>query len=359
MAEGNDLALSPEAKTAEIARRLQLPECEHVLREKGFAENAIQEWLQKLSTFGLSDEQLVQLVLGQPLSGIVPSKWSKQLTLMRHRFSHLLNHGRLSVRLLYVGSWSTLLLGAILKAGLGWWGWLTGLIVLVIKLRSLWREIDPVHLPVLQRTHNERNYLLERLILTIQLWQRSGSPPNSREIDAFRVDVLKLIASYARDHRSDLAGKSIFVNLLVRQGDRIAVIARSDTNRQVPQLYSPEECSVAWATFQDGQPHACGDLQREHPNGSANKRYKSILTVAIKLNHRVLGVVSIDSESAYHFEGYERSLPLALAPYVQLLASSLNETVEDLPSEDHATHAAPKESAIREGAKDGHYTDDQ
>jgi GAF domain-containing protein len=154
------------------------------------------------------------------------------------------------------------------------------------------------------------------------------------------VSVLHLIASYVRDHRSDLKGRRVFVNLLVRSAERIDVIARSDAKRPLPQSYGPEECSIACAAIDTGAPQVTGDVYRDAPKTKEGKPYKSILALPIILERQVLGAVSIDSKEPYHFEGHVEDLEVQLAPYVQLLAPTLVVAAAVAKDHDHATNSA-------------------
>lgn len=330
-------------QTTTLAKKLKLPRCAALLRSVGYSELDIQKWLLSLSRISLGDEQLVRLIQGESLSTIVPSPTKKRFVIWRHQFAHLLHHKKLSHRLLYSLSWAGLLFGAMFKSGLGTWGYLGGAIVLAFKLRGFWKELDPVHLPLLHRTMNERNLRLRSLVYRLQLWFQNA--PSQHEIETFRTDVLQLVASYVRDHRSDLQGRKVFVNLLVAgPSDTVTVVSRSDELREVPKTYTPEECSVVWKVLQTGIPQVCGDLQIEHPGpSSSGKKYKSILALPIKLGHQVLGAVSIDSEEAHHFEAHDHALSEELAPYVQLLASAVGIPIAIATSEDHDTDASPKE----------------
>jgi hypothetical protein len=120
------------------------------------------------------------------------------------------------------------------------------------------------------------------------------------------------------------------------------VIARSDDKRPVPKTYSAEECSIVWSAINTGAPQATGDVHSDAPKTGRGKSYQSILALPVRLKNQVLGAVSIDSEAAYHFEGFEDDLEVNLAPYVQLLAIVLaREVAKALPQDhDHATNSA-------------------
>jgi hypothetical protein len=164
--------------------------------------------------------------------------------------------------------------------------------------------------------------MLKNLIATLQQWQTE--PPSSEDqLRAFQLDVLRLVASLIRDHRSDLGGRKVFVNLIVRTGDGVEVVARATDNRTVPKRYSKEECSIAWKALETGLPQMAGDLYVDAPRSPPGKSYKSVLALPVKLRDRVLAVVSIDSELRHHFSGHFDTLLTLLAPYVQLVASGI------------------------------------
>ncbi len=323
--------------TKELAAQLNRPIFETALRQAGLNEADIQAWLQHLSRVRLSDEKLALLIGRAARTSQASPTLGQQFSMWRHKASHLLNHKKLSDRLIYTSSWLVLLVGATAKAGLGVWGYLSAAVVLAFKAKSLWKELDPAHLPMLQRTLAERQLLLHKLLHETQTWRRC--PPTEREVSTFQKNALRLIATYVRDHRSDLKGRNIFVSLLVSEGDRIVVLARSDAKRPLLQSYRVDECSVSWAAISTGIPHSTGDVYRDAPNTPMGKPYKSILALPICLENQILGAVSVDSGEPYHFEGHEEELEIQLAPYVQLLAVTLVRRVaEDLPKDDdHGT----------------------
>lgn len=291
------------------------------MREAGFDEAKIKMWLVRL--LPIADQQALMTIAAPGEDVPVPVSASKrQLVIWRHQLSHWWNHRNPIVRLIYAGAWGTLLWGAVANSGLGVWGILTGSIVVVMKLRFVLGERDPKHMPLFQRSLNERNLILQTLLERLQSWRTTR--PTADAVREFQRDALRMIASLVRDHRSDLEGKRVFVNLLIRDGDEVVVIARAAT-RPVPVRYTREECSIAWHAFEKGVPHMTGDLYAEEKGTALGKKYNSVLALPVKFRDEVIGVVSIDSELHHHFHSYFDDFQNLLGPYVQLIASSLLE----------------------------------
>jgi len=301
------------------------------LRETGMSDAKIFDWICKLAPLNLRDEELLKISEASADAPLPVSATKRQLTIWRHQLSHWFTHGKGLQRLIYAGLWLSLLWGAVMKSGLGWFGYVAGLIVLGMKLKVLIGENDPKHLPLLQRTQNERSLMLRSLLEREQQWR--SVKPSRDQLRKFQVDALHAIALLVRDHRADLGGKRIFVNLIVQQGDGVEVIARANDNRPVPTRYTREQCSIAWAAFVTGVPQLTGDLYAEARQTALGKKYNSVLALPVRLRDAVLAVVSIDSELKHHFHGHFDDLQTWLGPYVQLIASSL--------LEDHDTPQLP------------------
>ncbi|MBA2538564.1 MAG: GAF domain-containing protein [Deltaproteobacteria bacterium] len=245
----------------------------------------------------------------------------RQVTLLRHDISRWWHQRNPILRLLYLVGWFSVLIGS--AASLGWsWKTIGAVIgIVVVKSRFLLRDLDPRHMQMLHRNYLTRKWAFHKLLHTSQLWLEK--PPADRETLAFQKDALELIQLYVRDHRTDLEGKQIFVNLLVRDGDGVCVIARSHTKRHTPTRYTKEECMLAWEALETGQMQVTGDLEQRFPNAKRDRTYNSILVLPVRLDDRVIGAISIDSELKHHFDRYSEELEGYLAPYVQLLAPTL------------------------------------
>jgi hypothetical protein len=305
-----------------------LPRVEAALTKAGLSPIEITLWLSQLAPMSLSEDEILALIKDQQEGHRSSAPGTRaivrrQITLWRHSLSHWWHHKKLTPRLLYAAAWLTILASATFKAGLGAWGWFCGAVVLIMKARAVMGEYDPKHMPLMRKTMTERHLLLNKLIHTMQLWR--DEPPTPREREQFQGDVLRLIALFVRDHRADLKGKMIFSNLIIRRGDKAIVIARSDSMRPVPVTYSREQCSIAWAAMDRREPVCTGDVYADAPQTSPGKRYNSVLAMPISLDKQVLGAVSVDSEAKYHFDMYLDEIANALAPYVQLLAVTLDE----------------------------------
>lgn len=300
-----------------------LPRVEAALREAGYSEVERQEWLERLQGMhDLSEEEMIDLIREEQVAPpATTSYFQRQLNIWRHELARWWNHRNPLIRMIYGIGWLSVLLGAAAKSGLSIVEYLSAGVVLLIKVWNATKEFDPKHLPLLKRTGTERQLLLEKLLHTTQTWLTE--PPNQREIEEFQNDALHLIASYVRDHRSDLNRKKIFVNLLVRDGDELVVIARSDTQRPIPQRYKREECQIMWEAIEQGVTRCTGDVYADSPKTPKGKPYSSVLALPLKLDKRVVGGVSVDSAAKYHFDRYVEELQTELAPYVQLLAVTL------------------------------------
>jgi hypothetical protein len=298
-----------------------LPRVEAALRDAGFTDVERAEWMLRLrSMLDVSEEEMVSLV-EESVAPNTHSYLKRQFNIGRHELARWWNHRNPLVRLLYGAGWLSVLVGAAAKSGLSVFGYASAGVVLVIKVWNAIKEFDPKHLPMLKRNRTERQLLLEKLVHTTFIWM--FRPPTEHEIEGFQQDTLRLIASFVRDHRSDLRGKRIFVNLLVAEGEELVVVARSDPKRPVPQRYKADECLVAWTAITEGVTQFTGDIYADCPGTPRGKPYNSVLVIPIKLDKRVLGAVSVDSAAKYHFDRYVDELQTEMAPYVQLLAVTL------------------------------------
>ncbi len=324
MSEDEKQGVSGESPSPSLAVSLvrPLPRVEKALREAGYSDIERQEWLERLQGMqDLSEEEMIELVQEQQLAPVTTSYLQRQLNIWRHELARWWNHRNPVIRIIYGVGWLSVLLGAAAKSGLSIVEYLSAGVVLLIKVLNATKEFDPKHLPSLRRTGTERQLLLEKLLHTTQTWLTEA--PNQREVEEFQKDALRLVASYVRDHRSDLNRKKIFVNLLVRSGDELVVIARSDAQRNTPQRYRLDECQVMWDAIEQGVTQCTGDVYADFPKTPKGKLYNSVLAIPIKLDKRVLGGVSVDSAAKYHFDRYVEELQTELAPYVQLLAVTL------------------------------------
>jgi len=299
------------------------PELVAAAREAGLDDDKIAAWLQKLAPIAIGDAELVKIGEPEADAPVAMSATRRLLAIRRHQLAHWLVHGKGVTRLFYGGFWLTLLWGAVMKSGLGWWGYVSGAVVLGVKLSSVIGEMGPKNLPLFQRTQNERSLLVKTLLERVQQW--TSVKPTADQLRQFQVDALRVIALLVRDHRADLGGRRIFVSLLVTAGDRVEVIARANDNRPVPMQYTKEQCSIAWEAFTTGVPQVTGDLRVDAPDTAEDKAYQSVMAIPVKLRDRVLAVVSIDSELRHHFHGHFDDLQTWLGPYVQLVASALIE----------------------------------
>jgi hypothetical protein len=311
-------ATSPSSETS-LERGLQ--SVEEALRDAGFSDVERAEWMLRLrSMHDVSEDEMISLV-EESIAPNTHSYLTRQFNIWRHELARWWNHRNPLVRLIYGVGWLSVLVGAAAKSGLSVFGYISAGVVLLIKVWNAIKEFDPKHLPLLKRTRTERQLLLEKLVHTTHLWMVKA--PVQREIELFQQDALQLIASYVRDHRSDLKGKRIFVNLLLADGEELVVVARSDPRRPVPQRYKADECLVMWTAVAEGVTQFTGDVYTDCPATPRGKPYNSVLAIPIKLDKRVLGGVSIDSAAKYHFDRYVDELQTELAPYVQLLAVTL------------------------------------
>ena len=314
-------------KQLDQERRLQAlashPELVAAAREAGLDDTKIADWIQKLAPIAIGDAELVKIGEPEPATPVAMSATRRQLAIRRHQLAHWLVHGKGVPRLFYGGFWLSLLWGAVMKSGLGWWGYVSGAVVLGVKLTSGIGEMGPKNLPLFQRTQNERSLLVKTLLERVQQWP--SAKPSTDQLRQFQVDALRVIALLVRDHRADLGGRRIFVSLLVTAGDRVEVIARANDNRPVPMQYTKEQCSIAWEAFTTGVPQVSGDLRVDAPATADDKSYQSVMAIPVKLRDRVLAVVSIDSELRHHFHGHFDDLQTWLGPYVKLVASALLE----------------------------------
>lgn len=331
-AKAKEKAASKAKAAHEAAVAAAMPELDAVLQQTGLTKEERTDWLGHLQTLPVAEAEVLAIVAPAEVAP-GPSRWAtfrRNLTLARHGFTRWRRDGNMVWRILYIAGWLYLLVASAVKLN-NWLGWLSAIGVIGTKGRFVLRDMQPKHRLLVSRGYNERKVSLTRLIETLQRWE--GRKPHADEVMSFRREALALIAGYVRDHRARFGSKEILANLLVRRGERVAVIGRSDPLRPVPQFYEKEECSLAWEAFETCSPKLSGDIYADCPTTKPGKKYCSVLVLPVWFRDEVLGVVSIDSRDKYHFHLDYDDLQVQLAPYVQLLARTL--------SDDHDTKQIP------------------
>jgi len=184
----------------------------------------------------------------------------------------------------------------------------------------IWKGLKltmPEGMTYVSRHYLERKYLLSA---KIDAMGRMASMA-AAEVQRYREEVLQIIAQYVRDHRGDFAGRSIFANLLVVDGEDIVVLARDREHRQ-PAVRCRRSEMVATEVFLTGEIQVIGDLVTQIPN-APKKPYSSFMVMPIRLGKAIVGALSIDSAERYHFDFQADELAVSLLPYISLLAWTL------------------------------------
>lgn len=307
----------------------QLVRTRALLVKAGMTQEQVGDWLATLCEMdlhSLSDEDISNIIFGdeEPSGEVAPATKAairRALTIRWHAGLKWWHHKTLWVRITYTVLWLNLLVPPIIQRGFTW-GTIVSLVGIVfIKGWRIAVELDPGHMRTLERNYDQRKLLAQKAIHTQQLWLTA--PPNERELAAQQQDIIELLALYIRDHRTDLKKKKVFVNLLVRDHDEVVVVRRCSSARPVPQRYSREECNLVWRCLNSGNPVFTGDVHLDDPRTAKTKGYHSILVLPVKLAERTVAAVSIDSEWKYHFDAVADELSIHLAPYLQLLATTL------------------------------------
>jgi hypothetical protein len=138
--------------------------------------------------------------------------------------------------------------------------------------------------------------------------------------ERFIYGILTTINAHVERWIVESAGMYINVSLLVEDPEdssRLAVIARAHPDR--PNVSYPKGALFAW--------RECWKPKRVHyvaEFSDATKPYKCILLVPLKIqaangNTSVVGIISIDSSKAHHFDGLENEIEGKLLPELSLL----------------------------------------
>lgn len=255
----------------------------------------------------------------------------RALIAYRHRMLAAMRSWRWWVStILVVGFWVAVGWPVYMK-GLGR-GLLHTALALALVFGRAWRYAAPRTMQQVQYDYLTRKARLYGLLKDLQY---RASSMSSDQIVAFQREVLGLIASYVRGHRADLRGVEIFVNLLVEDGGEIVVAVRNHDHRRPGARY-PKENMLAWQCIESGSAKFYGDIRRDSPETCNGKSYRSVLVLPIHGNERVLGCVSIDSTRAHHFDIEWSDLERYLAPYVCLLAWTLDSRNLRLPVAENA-----------------------
>jgi hypothetical protein len=142
----------------------------------------------------------------------------------------------------------------------------------------------------------------------------------------FQRRLLVAIAEQIRVLRNDFAGTRIYANLLIRDSrdaSLVTVVARShDEGGEVRAEHKLDDLAVN-RCFILGETVEVGDIWIEFPKTDRTKRYRSILGIPLKSvetdSPTVIGVLSIDSSSPYHFAKWETQLTNLLLPLTTIL----------------------------------------
>lgn len=255
------------------------------------------------------------------------SGWKRTMTVGWYGFISWLFAPGWPVRMAQFGASFALLAYPFWK--LGWSYGLVGTIIwLVTAILKIRTNLAPRHLQQVKEKRVERQFLHYRLVEKMQQMLASPDPIGRERMLDFRVEVLQLIASYARSHRSDELGNMIFVNLLGEGDGQWKVLARDQRHRlDAPVL--PREDSLAWQAYVSGEARVTGDVYDEFPSTPAGRPYRSILAIPVFCGGtKPVGVVTIDSKRKYHFDSDQLNLVLDLNPFVAMLGWTL------IPAED-------------------------
>lgn len=191
-------------------------------------------------------------------------------------------------------------------------------LAVVMKFGMARRLAWSAEMRLVPRFYIERKLMMYRLVLE----SRRASDMGPREIARYQRDALALIANYVRSHREDPDGSTIFVNLVVADGDTVRVVARSDDHR-VPFATYPRATSLAGQVIDTGEVGYTGNIAVDW--GVSGKPYKSVLVLPVRDESAILGAVAIDSGKAYHFDIEHNDLDRALQPYIALLVWTLEQ----------------------------------
>lgn len=215
---------------------------------------------------------------------------------------------------LFVGIFASVVNAALKAYGVG--GVIPSLAVFAYMVQRSRRVGSPEIVKQVESEYLERKAEFYALIKT--MCRRDSA--SSAEVHAFQEATLRLIASYVRGHRADRAGKEVFVNLLVEEGDDLVVVARNVTHRE-PRARYPKRTLLAWQALTSGDAMTTGDVEQDF--GTVGKPYKSILAIPIRGQHRILAVLSVDSSRKHQFDDVCKELDRYLMPYIALLEWTL------------------------------------
>lgn len=209
---------------------------------------------------------------------------------------------------------------------LGWsygvGGTLVWLVTAIMKIRN---NLAPIHLQIVKEKRVERQLLHLRLVEEMQRMLLVAGPIGEERRRNFRVEVLQLIASYVRSHRSDEHGTMIHANLLAEQNGQWMVLARDERHRLDAPVVSTED-SLAWQAYKSGEAKVTGDVYEDYPGTPQGRPYRSILAIPVFSGDVPVAVVTVDSTRRYHFDSDRNNLVLDLNPFVAMLGWTIIST---------------------------------
>jgi hypothetical protein len=314
--------LARKAKEAEQAKALAaMPTLNKVLTAESVPDGERNSALAHLATLNITEAEVLAIVAPEPQPK-PRLKLAHRWNLVKYWFRHWRRNGNPVLRGLYLAGWLYLLVSAVVKLAWSPLAIVSAAAVVMAKIKFVVRDMRAKNMQLVAHGYNERKVQFQTLLAEAQEWYLK--PPSPEQRQQFASRALHLVADYVRDHRARFGSRRILANLMVRDGNELVVIARSDHGvRAVPQRYSPDKCALVWKAFETSAAQVTGDLYQDFPDTTPGKKYASILVLPVWFEGRVIAAVSVDSEEKFHFNPDFDDLQVHVAPYVQLLAYPL------------------------------------
>jgi hypothetical protein len=246
------------------------------------------------------------------------SAWSRQFLVSWYGFTGWMFAPGWQFRIAQFALSFSLLAYPFWKLGKWTYGALGTFVWVVTAFMKIRNNLAPRHLQLVQKKRIERQMLHNRLVEAMQQMLLVAGPIGDERRYDFCVEVLQLITSYVRSHRSDEHGTMIHANLLGERDGQWVVIARDERHRLDAPMPAREH-SLAWQAYVSGEAKVTGDVYEDCPGTPEGRPYRSILAIPVYHGQRPVAVVTIDSTRRYHFDSDRNNLVLDLNPYVALL----------------------------------------
>lgn len=142
--------------------------------------------------------------------------------------------------------------------------------------------------------------------------------------DQYRQQLLREIAETVTAVAPDREARILACLLLERSGSLELVSWSDHREGRIPSASLPLSTEFgAGLTYRTSKTQYLPDVRNVEASSFEGKSYRAILSIPVRLGPRTLGVVSVDSTAAGHFDTVLVDLEVHVRPFVELIGLSL------------------------------------